>query len=130
MNNLLLKYIIFGLAIFIIAPLSSCTTEDNGGNSGGNAEEITISGISDTEWSYISFTSGTVVGTSKFGSAEEDEAWKARTDWDVAYCGEYMRTNGGTSGSGSGAIQRIDDKTFDEASPADATNMQTDSYAK
>ncbi len=70
------------------------------------SDEITISGLEDGKWTYFSVESGEVVGTSAFLAEEEDALWAKRSDWDFAICGDYLKTNGGTSGEGAGAIQR------------------------
>ena len=62
--------------------------------------------LSETEWTYFSFETGGVVGTSVFGNLDQDAAWAERTDWDIAFCGDYIRTNSGASGAGLGGIQR------------------------
>lgn len=67
-------------------------------------KELTIEGINDTEWTYFSFESGSVVGRSTFLSDEEDAAWAGRGDWDFAICGDLLKTNGGDSGNGLGGV--------------------------
>lgn len=62
--------------------------------------------LSGTEWTYFCFETGRVVGTSAFGNSGQDAAWAERTDWDIAFCGDYIRTNSGASGVGYGGIQR------------------------
>ena len=67
-------------------------------------------------------------GETPNGDAAQDAAWKARTDWDIALCGELVRTNGGTSGNGQGAIQQIPNKSFNalDQAPADGYTTDTD----
>lgn len=117
--------IVFIFSLFFI----SCAKEE-GKNDNDDSVELTVDGINDTEWTYISLTSGKVVGHSAFGSEKEDAEWKSRADWDIAICGEYMRTNSGTSGDGIGGIKRIDDKTFEQVSESDAVGLQVDEYKK
>lgn len=69
------------------------------------SNEVTIQ-ISDNQWTYFSIETGSVVGTSAFSSLREDSAWFERNDWDIAVCGEFIRTNSGTSGKGNGGILR------------------------
>lgn len=57
-----------------------------------------------SRWTYLSLATGEVVGTAPLGDARSDSLWAGRTDWDIAVCGPYLRTNGGTSGCGSGGI--------------------------
>ena len=89
---------------------------------------LSVEGLSDDQWVYISLETGRKIGTSPLGDAAQDATWKARTDWDIALCGELIRTNGGTSGDGQGAVQRVQNKSFnalDEA-PADSYTTDTD----
>ena len=96
----MLRTALFILAISLM--LSSCQ---------GTVRQPVLSGevtfaLSDTEWTYFSFETGTVVGTSTFGDDAQDALWRDRTDWDIAFCGDLIRTNSGTSGRGKGGIQR------------------------
>jgi len=49
------------------------------------------------------------VGTSAIGDSSADSEWRQRTDWDIAVCGDLIRTNGGMSGTGNGGIQVVSD---------------------
>lgn len=69
-------------------------------------EGLVISGLSEDKWTYFSFEKGETVGQSSFLSEEEDALWAARKDWDFAICGDYLKTNGGSSGCGMGAVLR------------------------
>lgn len=60
--------------------------------------------LQDNVWTYISLTEGKVIGTGKLGSEEDDTAWAARIDWDIALCNGIIRTNGGSSGQGEAGI--------------------------
>ena len=64
--------------------------------------------VSGEAWTYFNLTTGQVVGTSLLGDEAADAQWKSRTDWDVAFCGDMVRTNSGTSGRGQGGLQVID----------------------
>ena len=91
-------------------------------------ENLTIERLNDQTWVYVSLEQGKVVGSSPLGDEEQDAAWKARTDWDFALCGELIRTNSGTSGTGNGGIQSVTNKSFnalDEA-PTDGYTVDTD----
>ena len=116
--------------VFVFSLLCVSCAKEEGKNDNDDSVELTVVGITDTEWTYISLTTGKVVGRSAFGSEKEDAEWKARTDWDIAICGEYMRTNSGTSGDGIGGIKRIDDKAFEQVSEADAVGLHIDEYKK
>ena len=86
--------------------------------------------LSDTEWTYFCFETGKVVGTSAFGDVDQDASWAERTDWDIAFCGNYLRTNSGSSGVGMGGIQRNTTDNFytlTEA-PLDGYIIDTDDF--
>lgn len=83
----------------------SCSGE-KGGPAANSEKEVTISGLSNDRWTYFSFENGSSVGTSKFLSDEEDKAWALRNDWDFAICGDYLKTNGGTSGNHIGGVYK------------------------
>lgn len=84
------------------------------------SNEVVINGLSGAEWTYFSFESGSVVGRSKFQDDEQDATWAARKDWDFAICGDYIKTNGGTSGIGLGGVQINTTSTFDALTEAPA----------
>ena len=63
--------------------------------------------VDDAHWTYYSLEQGKIVGTSLFGDGNEDARWKQRTDWDIAVCGDLIRTNSGTSGMGNGGLQIV-----------------------
>ena len=90
------------------------------------AEEVIINGLSDTEWSYFSFESGTVVGRSELNNKEQDAQWASRKDWDIAICGDYIKTNGGTSGNGFAGAQINTTSTYDALTEAPADGYLID----
>lgn len=90
--------------------------------------EVTLNGLSADKWTYFSLETGSVVGQSTFADEQEDASWAARTDWDLAICGDRLKTNGGTSGKGLGGILRDTQESFLslEEAPADGyLNDQT-----
>lgn len=94
-----LRYIILSAALLLT--LFSCV--------GGKQAPEVVSGEVEFlsqhgRWTYISLESGEVVGTSFLGDEGADEAWAQRDDWDIAVCDSLIRTNGGTSGFGNGAV--------------------------
>ena len=93
-------------------------------------DELTLQGLSDEMWTYFSFERGEVVGQSRFADEDEDAAWAARDDWDLALCGEYLKTNGGTSGEGAGGIRRDREHTFLSLEEAPAEGYVLDEYQK
>ncbi|GHT13619.1 hypothetical protein FACS189426_18780 [Bacteroidia bacterium] len=72
-----------------------------------------------TRWYYFSFEKGDTIGTSavvleninggQIGTEVIDAAWKARTDWDMAFHATDIRTNSGASGTGESASLLIAD---------------------
>jgi hypothetical protein len=70
------------------------------------SRELVLEGLSADKWTYFSFETGAAVGTSDYLDETQDAAWAERSDWDFAICGDYIKTNGGTSGNGAGGVQR------------------------
>ena len=60
--------------------------------------------VTDSTWTYINMERGKIVGTSSVKDKDADASWHDRTDWDVAFSGDKIRTNGGTSGKGEGGV--------------------------
>lgn len=89
---------------------------------------LTVEGLSEDAWTYISFENGKVVGSSELGNEEEDAAWAVRKDWDIALCGKLLKTNSGTSGEGQGGILPVSDKSFNaiDTAPAEGYLVDTD----
>lgn len=110
----------------------SCQSDKSSENTKLPDSQLTVESVSDTCWTYISLDRNEVVGTSPLDSPESDEEWRQRSDWDIAICGDMLRTNSGTSGIGDGGIVRIDDaiyESLDEESfpPLDTDRPQTPS---
>lgn len=101
------------VALAAVSILASC---QNGGDQNrpepNITQEITLSGLSEDHWSYFSFETGELVGTSPFLSEKDDAEWSGRDDWDFAICGKYLKTNGGTSGTGAGGVLRDETHNF------------------
>lgn len=98
-----LSRIIF--AILFLSAMVSCINDKN-------MEIKQIEGeidvaLSPGEWTYISIEDGAIVGKGTLGDQASDEAWAARDDWDIAICDSLIRTNGGYSGIGQGALSDI-----------------------
>ena len=79
------------------------------------------------QWSYLNLERGVIVGTSTLGDTDADAQWKQRTDWDIAFCDDMIRTNSGSSGRGEGGIQMINEP-FDRVheAPIDGYIIDTD----
>ena len=114
-----MKHSILLLAMTGCAILAGCAS-DGSGDKGPAPEPAQVK--------TLSVETGSKVGESPLGDAAQDAAWKARTDWDIALCGELIRTNGGTSGNGQGAVQRVQNKSFNalDQAPADGYTTDTD----
>lgn len=88
-------------------------------------KEVYVDASSKTEWHYISFAQGAVVGSAA-ESAESSTAWGARKDWDIAVRRYNIRTNSGeftTVGAQGGVYTSDAATTFASLLklPADAT---------
>jgi hypothetical protein len=96
------KFLTAILSAALLLSLASC--RDDRGNEpelvSGEVEFISQHG----RWTYISLETGTVVGTGFLGDEASDAEWALRDDWDIAICDSLIRTNGGTSGMGQGAL--------------------------
>ncbi|MCI1785282.1 MAG: hypothetical protein LKI59_03965 [Bacteroidales bacterium] len=125
MKRYVLKYF---LPIVLVLPLFlvSCSS-DKDRPSAESEKELVINGLGDDHWTYFSFDKGATVGTSTFLSEEEDKAWAARSDWDFAICGDYIKTNGGTSGDGMGGIIKDTQDNYLNIDTAPADGYTTDS---
>lgn len=102
-------------AAFAVLCLASCQSGKKGQSVLPNVHEdvgIVLSGLDAEHWTYFSLETGETVGRSAFLDETEDAAWAARTDWDIAICGDYLKTNGGTSGQGLGGILRDMEHNF------------------
>jgi len=88
--------------------------------------ELTINGLSDTHWTYFSFSLGETVGSSEYCNEEQDAEWAKRTDWDFAICGDKIKTNSGDSGIGLGGVQRNTTDAFSTLEIAPTEGYLTD----
>ncbi len=97
--------------VFILAaallPCLFCGCTSGKNTKAEQEQTLSLNGLSEQKWTYFCFSSGEVVGQSTFESSEEDSLWASRLDWDFAIAGDYLKTNGGTSGKGLGGVQRI-----------------------
>lgn len=122
------KHIIFSL-LTVLALLASCS--DGAGNSAsgqavGKSGEMNIT-ANDAMWTYYSIEQNKVMGTSVFGDSTADSQWKQRTDWDIAICGDLIRTNSGTSGTGNGGLQVVP-QAYNELKNAPQSGYITDHF--
>lgn len=120
------------LSIISLAALASaCSGDSPGGDPDriGKGKETVAAPLqnSDGTWTYYSLEQNRQVGTSAFGDSIADGQWAARTDWDIAVCGDLLRTNGGASGSGQGGIIESDDD-YSAITSAPASGYAEDVY--
>lgn len=114
------------LPLALTAALLAAACADDGPVAGTGTPRTSDAYADDTTvWTYLSLTTGRVVGRSPLGDTLADSAWAARTDWDIATCGTLLRTNGGTSGCGRGAIG-LSDAPFDLTAAPPAAGLVTD----
>ena len=114
------KYLIpLYMMLAAILSLSACQHNTAGPDAGPDEgpmpvieKELNLSGLGEDHWTYFCFATGETVGTSAFLSEEEDELWSKREDWDFAVCGNYLKTNSGTSGIGAGGVLRDETHNF------------------
>lgn len=115
------------IILSILAACLCCACEQGESKVPAIATEVTIRGLEEGKWVYFSIKDGETVGTSTFLSEEEDKAWAERTDWDFAICGDYIKTNSGTSGHGKGGILRDETHNFQTLKEAPAEGYLIDS---
>ncbi len=108
-------YAILAISMTLVLALSSCDKKEDKPNEGEDLKSVTITNhdISKYEkWYYFSFKTGKFVGEGASDpTTGDDAAWKARTDWDIAFHAKNVRTNSGLSGDGNGGV--LDTKTED-----------------
>ena len=107
---------------------AACSAEHPLATGGPAADRMAVIPNVKGRWTYFSMVTHTVVGTCAVTDTLAQQAYAARTDWDIALCGELIRTNGGTSGNGQGAVQRVQNKSFNalDQAPADGYTTDTD----
>lgn len=100
-----MKKNIFILSVLVIAVLfTSCKKDEPAVVVPDNAKEVYIQATKSNTWHYFSFAENKVVGTAD-ENKENNAAWAARKDWDIAIKKYHIRTNSGkatTVGSNGG----------------------------
>lgn len=114
------------LLLIFLAAFASCS-DDTGGSESEKDRYLNIGAVTNDTWTYVSLATGKVVGTSPANSAEHDAEWAQRTDWDLALCGTYMRTNGGTSGTGNGGAIKVQGTSYESISSPTLQDFAVDS---
>lgn len=122
------KHIIFSLlaALVLLASCSDGADNSASGQAVGKSGEMNVT-ANDAVWTYYSIEQNKVMGTSVFGDSTADSQWKQRTDWDIAICGDLIRTNSGTSGTGNGGLQ-VMPQGYNELENAPQSGYITDHF--
>lgn len=115
------------ILLLILAACLCCACNHNESKEPVIEAEVTIHELDNGKWLYFSIKDGETVGTSTFLSDEEDKLWAARSDWDFAICGDYIKTNSGTSGNGKGGILRDETHNFQTLKEAPSDGYLIDS---
>jgi len=118
--------IIFLLLALLVLFITSCSNESGVSSEEPTTGPLQLGKVSSSQWTYVSLDGNKVVGYSLFGSAAEDSLWYKRTDWDIALCGRYLRTNSGTSGMGKGGAAKVIGQTYEEIKKVPADSIKTD----
>lgn len=66
--------------------------------------EITLT-LKPGQWLYYNIKTSQTVGYSTIGNEADDQEWYGRSDWDIAFSEDAIKTNSGTSGHGKGGIR-------------------------
>jgi len=91
----------------------SCSKDDDETDrQAGETREVYIDASSSTVWHYYSFASEQIIGSAE-ESDENNAAWAARKDWDIAVRRYNIRTNSGefTTAGALGGVATLDAAT-------------------
>lgn len=83
-------------------------------------KEVKFEAQSYTEWSYFSFEKGDFVSV-------DQENYATDSNWDIAFLRFNIRTNGGESGKGQGAVLDTKETEFSKVTSIPSTGFITDS---
>ena len=103
--------------------LVACATESN--NNGIIRDGLLTVPNVKNQWTYVSLTEGCVVGSCALSDTAGQRQWAQRQDWDMAACNGMIRTNGGDSGLGQGAIA-VSGKDYEATEANESANYATD----
>ena len=65
------------------------------------------------DWIYYNLRTGEIFNAYQVNSDIREGEQKTRTDWDLAFCGNKLRTNSGTSGNGRGGVAAMGFQGYD-----------------
>jgi len=105
----------FLITFFAASVLISCKKDDPINPAEGKT--VTVDATDYEEWTYFSFSTGDVVTVA---DPETD------TNWDLGFLRNHIRTNGGTSGSGSGEVYDAGVVAFETVIEAPSTGYVAD----
>lgn len=88
-----MKKVFLALSIALVA-LVSCSKDDD--QPVLETTETYINATSNTTWNYYSFSTGKLVGTGE-ETAQDNDTWFSREDWDIAINKYNIRTNSGAA---------------------------------
>ena len=76
-----------------------------------------------TDWHFFSFAEGQVIGSCDAMDSVAYADWFERTDWDLAFHRQNVKSNSGISGSGAGGIMEYPQHVFDFDAVIEAPEM-------
>lgn len=65
------------------------------------------------DWIYYNLRTGEIFNAYQVNSDIREGEQKTQTDWDLAFCGNKLRTNSGTSGNGRGGVADMGFQGYD-----------------
>lgn len=117
-----IKTFLFGFFLVMFA-FASCASEND--NGAAQSDKLLTITFKKDHWTYVSIREGRVLGQASISDSTAEKSWKARTDWDIAICNGYIRTNSGASGSGLGGIT-VSSLPYDETDASSASGFVVD----
>jgi|WetSurMetagenome_2_1015567.scaffolds.fasta_scaffold1058278_1 hypothetical protein len=100
------KFIIIYIACLSI--VSGCAVEEES----PSAEHVLSIPAVNNQWTYISLSNNSVLGSCALGDSVKEKQWFTRLDWDIAVCNGIIKTNSGTSGLGLGGVKTMSEKDY------------------
>lgn len=102
------------LALLLLLGTDSCSKHPLDPKQVAEFKKVENKDITDYgKWYYFSFATGTFVGEGSAKPADgDDKKWSERTDWDIAFHRQDVRTNSGASGKGKGGILELQAEDF------------------
>ena len=103
------------LVLLNMVCLVSCNKDDLFQESEPKEGEAIMDCSNYTQWNFFSFAKGELIGSCDADNEADNEAWYNRTDWDLAFHRQDVKTNSGKSGKGKGGIleYHFNGKPFD-----------------